>query len=307
MNGPAQPVIDVALVRRLIAEQFPKWAHLPLRRVEVSGWDNRTFRLGDELSVRLPSAAHYAPQVDTEHRWLPVLAPRLPLPIPTLVARGAPTASYPYPWSVRRWLSGEPASVAHIDDLSTFAVDLAGFLAALARVDPTGGPRPGPRNFWRGGPLATYAAETLQALDELGQRVPRAPALAAWEQASATTWPYAPVWFHGDVAAGNLLVREGRLAAVIDFGQTGVGDPACDLAIAWTTFPSRASRHAFRAALGVDDRTWARGRGWALWKALIILRGAVREGNAAAASTARRVVDHVLSDHAEEHANAPRP
>jgi aminoglycoside phosphotransferase (APT) family kinase protein len=288
--------IDTGLVTRLIAAQFPHWAHLPVAPVERSGWDNRTFRLGDELSVRLPSADRYAAQVDKEQRWLPVLAAQLPLPIPTPVARGVPEAGYPYSWSVLRWLEGEPATLEAVGDLTELATALAGFLTALAGVDASAGPPPGPHNFWRGGPLATYAQETLEAVDAVGSRIPRRAALAAWDDAMQATWRGEPVWFHGDVAAGNLLLRDGRLAAVIDFGSAGVGDPACDVVIAWTLL-SGESREAFRAALGVDPATWARGRGWALWKALITLRGALdRDPESAALS--RHVIDQVLADRA---------
>jgi aminoglycoside phosphotransferase (APT) family kinase protein len=260
--------IDAALARRLIDAQFPQWAHLPIAPVEHDGWDNRTFRLGSELSIRLPSGTWYAQQVDKEQRWLPVLAPHLPLPIPAPVARGEPDAGYPYPWSVYRWLEGELASQARIDDLTGFAADLAAFLNALGRVDATGGPQPGEHNFFRGGPLATYEGEALAAIDELGGEIPRDAVLRVWEDAMRTTWEREPVWLHGDVASGNLLVRDGRLVAVIDFGSSGVGDPACDTVIAWT-FLSGAGRARFRADLQVDAATWSRGRGWALWKALI--------------------------------------
>jgi aminoglycoside phosphotransferase (APT) family kinase protein len=233
---------------------------------------------------------------DKEQRWLPVLAPRLPLPIPIPVALGVPGEGYPYSWSVLRWIDGEPASVDAIDDLTEFATTLADFLAALARVDVTGGPPPGPHNFWRGGPLTTYADETLEAIDALGSRIPRQATLAVWDDAVDATWRGVPVWFHGDVAAGNLLVRDGRLAAVIDFGTSGVGDPACDVVIAWTLL-SGESREAFRAALAVDAATWARGRGWALWKFLITLRGQLdRDPDAAALS--RHVIERILADHA---------
>jgi aminoglycoside phosphotransferase (APT) family kinase protein len=260
--------IDAALARRLIDAQFPQWSHLPIAPVEHDGWDNRTFRLGSELSVRLPSGAWYAKQVDKEQRWLPVLAPQLPLPIPTPVARGEPDPGYPYPWSVYRWLDGELASRARIDDLTGFAADLAAFLNALGRVEAVGGPQPGEHNFFRGGPLATYEGEALEAIDALGDEIPRDAVLRVWEDAMRTTWERDPVWLHGDVASGNLLVRDGRLAAVIDFGSSGVGDPACDTVIAWT-FLSGPSRDRFRADLDVDAATWSRGRGWALWKALI--------------------------------------
>jgi aminoglycoside phosphotransferase (APT) family kinase protein len=161
--------IDAALVRRLIAAQFPRWADLPVRPVEVGGWDNRTFHLGPRMTVRLPSAAHYASQVEKEHRWLPKLAPLLPLPIPVPLAKGAPAEGYPWQWSVYRWLEGEAAAVGRISDLRRFAISLAGFLGALQRVDPAGGPSPGRHNFFRGGPLTVYDAETRQAIAALAR------------------------------------------------------------------------------------------------------------------------------------------
>jgi aminoglycoside phosphotransferase (APT) family kinase protein len=289
--------IDQHLARRLVDSQFPQWAHLPIAPVEADGWDNRTFRLGDELTVRLPSGDWYALQVDKEQRWLPVLAPQLPLPIPIPVARGEPGEGYPYPWSVYRWLDGEVAGEPGICDLREFATALGAFLAALQRIDATDGPAPGRHNFFRGGPLATYADETLRSIDALGGEIPGDAATRAWEAAMAAGWAADPVWFHGDVATGNLLLRDGRLAAVIDFGTSGVGDPACDVVIAWTLL-SGPSRDAFRSTLGVDPGTWSRGRGWALWKALISLVGNLDENDAAAAAFNRRTIDRVLADHA---------
>lgn len=286
--------IDAALVRRLVASQFPRWAHLPVRPVDIDGWDNRTFRLGDELSVRLPSAERYVSQVEKEHRWLPQLAPHLPLPIPTPIAKGAPGEGYPWPWSVYRWLDGEPAATAAIHDLRQLAIDLAGFLLALYRIDATGGPAAGPHNFWRGGPLEVYDAETRASIVTLRDEIDVEQATAAWETALAATWTGTPVWVHGDVAVGNLLVRDGRLAAVIDFGSSGVGDPACDTVMAWTLFTGE-SREAFRATLGFDEETWARGRGWTLWKALITVAGN-RDTDRAKADDARRVIAEVLRE-----------
>ena len=261
--------IDATLVGRLIRRQFPHWSGLPIAAAEPNGWDNRTFRLGPELLVvRLPSADRYAAQVRKEHRWLPVLAPHLPLPIPFPVAMGEPDEGYPWNWSVYQWLGGTPASAARIVDLSEFAVVLARFLACLQKIDPSEGPPPGPHNFFRGGPLEIYDAETRKAIATVQRMINTELATEVWETALATIWYGGPVWIHGDVAAGNLLVSDGRLAAVIDFGCSGVGDPACDLVIAWT-FLSGQSREAFRLALPLDAGTWARGRGWALWKALI--------------------------------------
>lgn len=289
--------IDEQLARRLVDSQFPQWTGLPVTSVEVNGHDNRTFRLGDELTVRLPSGDWYALQVDKEQRWLPILAPQLPLPIPTPVAKGSPGQDYPYPWSIYRWLDGQIATPATIDDLTRFATDLAGYLVALRQVDPVDGPAPGRHNFFRGGPLTTYADETLRSVAALGNEIPRDAVLRVWDDAVSTLWRGEPVWFHGDVAIGNLLVRNGALAAVIDFGCCGVGDPACDMVIAWTLL-SGHSRDAFRRAVAVDPATWARGRGWALWKALITLVGNLERGTAAAEP--RRVIQQVLADHAEE-------
>ncbi len=239
--------VDAALVARLVASQFPQWADLPVTPAEPNGWDNRTFRLGMDMSVRLPSAQAYAAQVDKEQRWLPELAPHLPLPIPAPLALGIPAEGYPWKWSVYRWLEGEPASTERIADLNEFATTLAHFLASLQQVDPAGGPPPGRHNFFRGGPLETYEAETRDAIAALDGRIGTDTATAVWETAVAATWHGPPVWVHGDVSAGNLLVRDGRLSAVIDFGSSGVGDPACDVTIAWASstrcWPTMSDRH----------------------------------------------------------------
>jgi len=294
---PQAVTIDAPLVRRLIAGQFPHWAHLPVTPVAADGWDNRTFRLGERMSVRLPSAARYAAQVEKEHAWLPRLAPELPLPIPLPLALGEPAQGYPWRWSARGWLYGEMASGARIDDPASFATALARFLGALQRIDATGGPPAGAHNFHRGGPLSTYDAQTRQAIATLGARIDAAAVIRIWEEALATRWQGRPVWVHGDVSAGNLLVEDGALSAVIDFGCCGVGDPACDLAIAWTLFQGE-SRAAFRASLALDDATWARGRAWTLWKALIVHAG-LPGANPADAAGAGDLIDDLIVDQGE--------
>jgi aminoglycoside phosphotransferase (APT) family kinase protein len=296
--------ITQSLVSRLIADQFPHWAHLPVCPVEFDGWDNRTFRLGDEMSVRLPVADEYIPQIDKEHRWLPLLAVHLPVAIPVPLAKGAPACGFPRPWSVCRWLTGMPAHVADIDRLDRFAVDLAEFLWALQRIDPDRGPSPGEHNFFRGAPLAVYDGETTTAIQALGGQVDVRTARDVWDAALASRWQSDPVWIHGDVTASNLLVVAGRLGGVIDFGCCAVGDPACDLTIAWT-FLCGKSRAAFRDAIAVDDGTWARSRGWALWKGLITLTRRQREPDQSGSPetrlgwrrTARQVIDDVLEEH----------
>lgn len=293
MSDP-KPTIDTNLVRRLIITQFPQWRHLPVSPVASGGWDNRTFHLGDDMTVRLPSAAPYALQVEKEQRWLPRLAPLLPLPIPVPLAMGEPAEGYPWHWSVYRWIEGETAKTAEIADIRQFAVDLADFLIALRRIDSAGEPAPGQHNFFRGGPPSVYDNQTREALKALQGQIDTEAATAVWDAALAATWHGPPIWFHGDVAWGNLLVQNGRLSAVIDFGTSGVGDPSCDLAITWTFFDGE-SREAFRAAIDVDDATWARGRGWTLWKALITVAG--HDANQAEAERSRRVIDDVLADY----------
>jgi aminoglycoside phosphotransferase (APT) family kinase protein len=282
--------ITSGLVAELIRQQFPAWSDRPITRVEPGGWDHRTFRLGADLLVRLPSHARYAPQVDKEQRWLPVLARALPLPIPTPIARGAPSREYPWPWSIYRWLDGAPACRGNAD-MPALARDLGCFLRALHRADSTGGPPAGEHNFFRGGPVATYDGEVRDALAALRERVDTRAVASAWQTALASSWPRPGVWVHGDVTPGNLLVRARRLAAVIDFGSCGVGDPACDLTVAWTLLRG-SERGIFRSAVELDDDTWARARGWALWKALILLRAA----SGSEAQSAQRVLHEVLAD-----------
>ena len=224
-----------------------------------------------------------------------MLAPQLPLPIPTPVAQGEPDEGYPYRWSVYRWLEGTPAARAPVGDPVAFATELAGFLRALAAIDATGGPGPGQHNFFRGGSLSYYEGEALEAIERLGDEIPREAVRRTWADARRSEWERDPVWFHGDVAVGNLLVHEGRLAAVLDFGSSGVGDPACDMAIAWT-FLSGAARDRFRAERGVDAATWSRGRGWTLWKSLITMVGALEEDDADAIAARRREIDEIVAD-----------
>jgi aminoglycoside phosphotransferase (APT) family kinase protein len=289
--------IDATLVKQLIRAQFPQWAGLPVAPVENGGWDNRTFRLGDSMSVRLPSALRYVAQVEKEHRWLPELRPHLPFPIPVPLGLGFPGAGYPWPWSIYGWLDGKPAHVARIHDLNRFAVDLAHFLVALRGIDASHGPAAGAHNFHRGGSLTVYDTETRQSIGKLADMIDVAPVNEVWEAALTTSWQGLPVWVHGDVAETNLLVKEGRLAAVIDFGSSAIGDPSCDLAIAWTLLDP-ASRNAFRSAIALDPATWKRARGWAIWKALITL-ARFRDTDPNQANKAHHVIRDIVDDHAQ--------
>lgn len=294
-SSPETVIIDKSLVGRLIAEQFPQWADLVIKPVEFGGWDNRTFHLGDHMTVRLPSARHYAEQVKKEQFWLPKLARNLPLPIPEPLGLGKPGEGYPWHWSIYRWIDGATAKVERIADLVQFSHALARFLKALRAIDSTGGPLPGKHNFFRGGELAVYDEQTRQALETLDGRIDTHIAREIWERALNSEWQEPPVWFHGDVSWGNLLTSKGELSAVIDFGTSGIGDPACDLVIAWTMFHGE-SRKVFREGLGLDNETWARARGWALWKAMIILAG-MAGTNSPGGGSSRRVIDEIIADY----------
>jgi len=303
-------MITADVAARLVAGQFPQWAGLPVVPVKLNGWDNTTFRLGEELSVRLPNGDGYTAQIAKEHRWLPFLAPRLPLPIPEPVAMGHPGDEFPRPWSVYRWIAGEPASADQVADPVAFAAHLAGFLTALQAIDASDGPPAGEHNFFRGGPLATYDQDTRQLIRQCEGDVDAGAAAMVWDAALASSWELPPVWVHGDVTGSNLLVADGALHAVIDFGGLAVGDPACDLVMEWTFFTGDSAA-AFRRGLRLDEQTWARGRGWALWKALVMI-GDEKEGRRGGHDAARRfgwrhsprqIVDLIIADHARVRAS----
>ena len=263
------PAVNASLVRRLVADQFPQWAYLKVRPVEEDGHDNSTFRLGDNLSVRMPGRNPDADHLTIELEWLPKLAPHLPLPIPVPVGMGTPGLGYGFPWLVNKWIPGHSSSPALIVDLAEFARDLAGFLNALMSIDATDAPEPGCITYFRGCDPSFYGDDVRRCLGKLGNKIDVRAATAVWEAALDAKSDGLPVWFHGNVAVGNLLVDDtGRLCGVIDFGQMAAGDPACDVTIAWTLFTG-SSREVFRSELAVDEATWVRGRGWGIWKALL--------------------------------------
>lgn len=294
MATPAAEIeIDVVLVRALLAEQHPDLADLPLASV-ASGWDNDIFRLGDDLTVRLPRRSMAAVLVLNEQRWLPQLAPRLPLPVPVPLAVGRPSEAldYPYSWTVGPWFPGVPLHHAPPDDLTATAVSLGAFLAALHQP----GPDDAPANPYRGVPLAERAERFEISLHDLADGiVDKAAALGLWNELVATPPDPGPArWIHGDVHPLNLVVHEGCLAAVIDFGDITAGDRASDLAGAWT-FLGRADRDRLREAAGthatIDDDTWARARGWAL-----ALGTAMANGDDRVAEFGRRALQAALDD-----------
>ena len=285
---------DVVLVRRLLAAQFPQWAGLPIVPVPSAGTDNALYRLGAELAVRLPRIHWAVGQAAKEDVWLRRLAPALPLTVPAVLAHGQPGEGYPYPWAIYRWLGGANAAQSPPTDMVAAAVELAHFLRALQGIDTTGGPVALDHGL-RGAPLAGRDAATRQAIAALTGEIDTAAATAVWEDAlRAGEWDRPLVWFHGDLLPGNLLVAGGRLSAVIDWNGLGVGDPACDLVIAWALLFGDG-RAAFRAALGVDAATWARGRGHALSQALIFIPY-YRHTNPLGVAYHRRTLAAVLAD-----------
>ena len=295
MNQKGRLNVEPEQVERLIAVQFPEFGHLPIRPVDASGWDNFTFHLGEKMSVRLPSAPWYVEQVAKEQQWLPRLAASLPFVIPVPLRLGQPGEGYPYPWSIYDWIEGDNASNSTVGNFTEFATTVGKFLLALHQVDASDGPPAGAHCFFRGGSLAVYDTETRDAIEALNGEIKAVQANEVWDTALASSWSSAPVWVHGDFASGNILVRDGRLCAVIDFGCACVGDPACDLVISWT-FLAGESREAFRRTVEMDKDTWARARGWALWKALITLVPQCGKHSEAEKET-RRVIDDILNDH----------
>ncbi len=258
--------IDRNLVGRLIVSQFPEWAELTIVPVAFRGTDNALYRLGSNMVVRLPRRQKNSEQLKKELHWLPKLAPLLPLTVPVPLATGKPDEGYPFDWAIYRWLEGEPAASDKLD-MGQAATDLATFVAALQRVDPAGGPPPGEHNAWRGVPLVLRDQAMRSAIASLGSAINAEAVTAVWEAAlSARVWERAP-FGSMETSTRNLLAEGGRLTAVIDFGCLGVGDPACDVMVAWKML-SAGSRDTFLTALSIDQATRLRARGWALSQAL---------------------------------------
>ncbi|MFE5585090.1 aminoglycoside phosphotransferase family protein [Kitasatospora sp. NPDC056531] len=284
--------IDEALVRRMVAAQFPQWADLPVELVDSAGTSNAMYRLGADLVVRIPRIPGAAEDIGKEHAWLPRLALGLPVAVPAPVGLGEPADGCPWPWSVLRWLEGANPVAGRVAEPALLSADLASFVTAMYRVDPVGGP-------------ASYRSETLAARDGAVRRALAALTDVVDTEAVTSLWdlalrapdhPGPPVWIHADLQPGNLLVDgAGRLSAVIDFGCVGLGDPAVDLLPVWYVLPASV-RDAFRTAVGADAAAWARGRGWALSVALMEL-DYYRETNLRMARTARYVIGELLAAH----------
>ena len=281
--------IDAGLVRRLVAAQFPSLAGLPVSAVQPAGTVNAIYRLGDRLCARLPRVRSWAQDLDEEWDWLPKLAPQLSLRVPEPVAKGRPGNGYPFSWAIYRWIDGQPYADEVVGDEHQAARELAQFVTELRRIDPAGAPRAGRE------PLRQLDAGTRAAIASARDVIDSDAATAAWCLAlEAPAWNGTPVWIHADLLRPNLLTVGGRLSAVIDFGSAGAGDPAADVIAAWSVF-GPAGRGTFRRALGVDDGTWHRARGYALHQAALIIPY-YPETNPGFVALAKRTVGEVLAD-----------
>ncbi len=282
--------IDEPLVRRLVDDQFPQWKELALKPVSSLGTDNALFRLGEAMVVRLPKINWAKSDVEKEYQFLPLLAPLLPFKVPVPIGKGEQVAEYQSSWSIYPWLNGTNPIVGSISHPDVLATDLANFITVLHSIDTSNGPIAG-----RGIPLRERDTSTRAAINELGRMIDKPLVELVWQSAlDAPIWEMPPVWIHGDLSPGNLLLVDDRLNGVIDFGALGIGDPACDLIVAWNLLPTGV-RNIFRSALNVDDATWARGRGWALSIALIQLPY-YQQRNPTLAASAQYVINEILQE-----------
>jgi aminoglycoside phosphotransferase (APT) family kinase protein len=278
------------VVRRLLRDQLPKWAELAISELPLGGTGNALYRLGDDMLVRLPRIDWAVADVGRDHEWLPRLAPFLPVEIPTPLAMGAPGEGYPWPWAVYRWLEGEDPSTNLELDLDSLLPDIVRFIKRLRSIDLPASPR-----TRSGIPLKPNDESARQKIEVLGDRIDRKAALALWEEALASPeWEGDPLWVHADLDARNVLVKDGRLNAVIDWGCAGIGDPAFDVAVAWRLF-SPGARERFRSELDVDDATWNRARGFVLLQSANALSYYTLETNRALVQESERWIAAVLS------------
>lgn len=292
-NKSIMPTLDLA--HKLIVEQFPEYSHLQITDVEKQGHDNRTYRLGEHMLIRMPTAADYALKVPKEQELLPQLAKHLSVSIPAPIKMGNPSADYPFPFSIYKWLSGKSINLLALtaQEKAQLAFDLAKFLKELQAITDVEGPEPGQHNWWRGDHVSVYDKGAREQIAELAEIIDAGKALALWDLACATRWNKAPIWIHGDFAIGNILMDGGKLSAVIDFGGAAVGDPACDLVIAWAYLSGKA-RETFISKMDMDPDTWLRARAWALWKATFQLCQ-IADKNSPEAGLQKRIIEEVIN------------
>ncbi|MBP6870295.1 aminoglycoside phosphotransferase family protein [Candidatus Babeliales bacterium] len=292
-----QIIINEIIAQQLIAEQFPEFKNFEIKSIKTQGHDNRTFRLGNDLLIRLPSAQCYAAQIKKEQIWLPQFAPHISTMIPKPIKLGNPTSFYPFPWSINQWIEGESANNLTPQDLDLpiIAEQVAQFLKELAIINSEKGPNPGPENFYRGGRLGVYYNQTQAALQKLSSFFDVAPYEQLWHQAVQNGRLCDPVWIHGDMSPSNIIIEKKQLKAVIDFSGIAVGEPSCDLVMAWTFF-DEASKQIFKENLDYEENIWEVARAWALWKSLITLAD-MQDLQTPAANTQLKILENIVNDH----------
>lgn len=256
------------LISILIKEQFPEYSNLPIKPVDNQGHDNRTFRLGEEMLARMPSYKKYAAKVEIEQKWLPKLAPNISLKIPNPLHIGKASTDYPFNWSIYKWIDGKSLNQVsrHNLDLEEIAQTLANFIKEIHKIDTTNAPEAGEHNFYRGCDLGIYQSQAIDNILTLKDIIDDKRAISIMQTATKSKWSKNPIWIHGDLAIGNILIKDNKINAIIDFGGMAIGDPACDLVLYWNFFEGK-SQEIFKSELNLDQNTWNRARGWALWKA----------------------------------------
>lgn len=291
----ATVILTPDLAYKLIAEQFPEFSNLPITDVEKQGHDNRTYRLGSDMLIRIPTAAAYALKVPKEQELLPQLAKHLSLSIPAPIKMGNVSSHYPYPFSIYKWLPGKSINLLTLteQEKERLAFDLAQFLKDLQAITDVKGLKPGQHNWWRGDHVSVYDKGAREQIADLAGFIDVTRALVLWDKASAVKWYKQPVWIHGDFATSNMLIDGGKLSAVIDFGGTAVGDPACDLVIAWTYLTGKA-REIFISEMDMDTDMWLRARAWALWKATFELCK-ITDKTSSEALLQKHIIDEVIN------------
>lgn len=290
----SMPTIDLA--RKIIAKQFPEYSNLSITHVDHQGHDNRTYKLGSNMLIRMPTASRYALNIPKEQELLPKLAKYLSLNIPTPIKMGNPSSDYPYPFSIYQWLPGKSINLLTltVQEKEQLAFDLAIFLKELQSITDVEGPQPGKHNWWRGDHVSVYTKAAQEQIVSLTNFIDTTKALDLWARASATQWSKNPVWIHGDFAIGNILLDNNKLSAIIDFGRFAIGDPACDLVIAYT-YLSGKSREIFISEMNIDQETWLRARAWALWKATYELCQ-ITDKNSLEAKLQKQIIDDVIQE-----------
>ena len=288
--------INTNLITKLIDNQFPEYKNLSIKPVKKQGWYNRTYRLGKNKLIRLPSAEYYSIKIPKEQKYLPQISKYLTTTISKPIKIGNPSSFYPFNFAIYEWIDGTSANLLNFTDkeLEMIATDLANFLNELHSINNLDGPNPGKHNGWGGAKLNLFDKDTKNQIDKLRNFIDKNKSLVLWEKAKKSKWNKKPVWIHGDFYFGNFLIINNKLTGVIDFGGMAKGDPAKDLGIAWT-FLKNKSRKIFKNKMKYDLDTWIRAKGWVLWKATFEL---CKTKNKASiyANSQKKIINDILTD-----------